>query len=135
MRPLRLLLLPLVALLSLSSSAHYGVPPSLPSLDESAPATILASATAVDIVGSTWCAYEVVSGLACKKNGSYVTLSLNSTTTNSPHAFHVDKTFNVNLVPLHLAHGDVLVWEFTARAISGPNAGTNVTISRTSQVN
>ena len=134
MRACPALILTLIAFFALSAPAHFGMAPSLPELDETAPATILSSATNCNIVGTSWCFYGVFSGLKCKKNGSYVSLSFNSILTNSPHTYHIDKTWNVNLTPLRLAAGDVLVWEFTAAATSGPNVGQRVSVFQTTQV-
>ena len=86
------------------------------------------------MTGTSWCAYGVASQLKCKKNGVDVTLSFNSTTTSSPHTYHFDKTWNVNLTPLNLAAGDVLVWEFSCWATSGPNANQRVFAYATTNV-
>ncbi len=134
MRPLSLLALPLIALLQMSAPGHVGVPPQLPEIDETAPATVQASATNVDIVTTSWCAYSVADSFACKKNGNLVTLSFNSITTNWPHANHLDKTRNVNLTPLNLVAGDVLVWESTVWATAGPFKNRRITIGRTTTV-
>ncbi|MEK7469759.1 MAG: hypothetical protein AAB074_20515 [Planctomycetota bacterium] len=110
------------------------MPPMLPEIDETAPASISASATNCDVVGTSWCAYGVGSLLQCKKNGRSVTLSFNSITTNSPHTYHVDKTWNVNLSPLNLVAGDVLEWEFSCWATSGQYTDQRVLAYATTQV-
>ena len=110
------------------------MPPSLPDIDETAPATVQASATNCDVVLTSWCAYGVGDNLLCKKNGTDVTLSFNSITTNWPHAYHRDKTWNVNLTALHLRAGDTLVWEFQCWATSGPNVNQRVVEYQTTQV-
>lgn len=130
-----MLSLPIVAVLSLFSSAHTGIPPSLPEISETAPDTVSVSATNCDVIGTSWCLYSVASVLRCKKNGSYVSLTFNSVTTSSPHQYHIDKTFNVKLTTLGLQTGDVLVWEFTAAAMSGPSTGVPVTTTATTLVN
>ncbi|KAF0245343.1 MAG: hypothetical protein FD180_1748 [Planctomycetota bacterium] len=134
MRSPMLFTIPLVALLTLVAPGHTGMPPSLPELNEIAPETIAASATNCDISGTSWCSYPVSALLRCKKNGTYVGLTFNSVTSDWPHSYHLDKTWNVNLVPLTLQSGDTLVWEFCSTPLAGPNMGQTVTTSRTTQV-
>jgi hypothetical protein len=134
MYQVRLIIAVAIAFLTTVATGHVGTPPQLPSIEESAPATILYTDATVDIVGTSWCAYGVSTSLKCRQNGSYVTLTFNSVTTNSPHSNHLDTTWVVSLTPLNLAAGDTLVWEFSAAATAGPFAGRKVTIATTSQV-
>lgn len=106
----------------------------MPTVEETAPATVLYTDASADIVATTWCAYGVSTSLKGKKNGSYVTLTFNSVTTDSPHSNHVDTTWNVSLTPLNLAAGDTLVWEVTSSATAGPFAGRKVVVSKVTQV-
>lgn len=123
-----------LSLLSGMAMGHAGSPPQLPTVDLMVPGTILATDATVNVVGTSWCVYGVSTTLKCKKNGSYVTLSFNSVTTNSPHANHLDTTWVVSLTPLNLSSGDSLVWEFSASATAGPFAGRKVTTLKTTQV-
>ena len=124
----------LLAVLALPSPGHIGSPPPLPELDETAPVTILSSATNCDVVGTSWCLYPVSKLLRATVNGAGVSLSFNSITTNTPHTYHIDTTWNVNLTPLGLQTGDVIVWKYYCQATSGPNAGQWVIMSKTSVV-
>ena len=113
------LVLAVFCAVSLSSPGHTGVPPSLPEFSEIAPTTVAASATALDNVGTSFCAYGTAFSLTCQKNGTNVTLTFNSITQNSPHANHMDNTWNVDLTPLNLVPGDVLSWTAKCWATSG----------------
>lgn len=126
--------LPILSLLALGAFGHVGSPPALPEVVVSAPATVLSTDTACTVTGTTWCRYGVSPSLTCKKNGVPVQLSFNSITTQSPHTSHVDTAYDVSLTPLGLSSGDVLVWEFSAFATSGPYAGRVVRTSGTTNV-
>ncbi|MCE9583098.1 MAG: hypothetical protein K8T20_11435 [Planctomycetes bacterium] len=123
-----------MALFRLAAPAHNGRPPTSPVVDETAPATISASASACDVTGISWCIYIPGTELKCKKNGSSVTLAFNGTSTQTPHAYHIEKTWNVNLTTLGLQSGDSLVWEYSSWATSGPDANVKVYVYKTTQV-
>ncbi|MCC6741404.1 MAG: hypothetical protein IT452_20340 [Planctomycetia bacterium] len=134
MRYSSLIPIPVLALIALAAFGHTGSPPPIPTIDETAPAAIISTDTSCTVTGTTWCLYGVAPSLTCKKNGNTVNLTFNSITTNSPHAYHVDTIYDVNLTPLNLAAGDVLVWTFSAYATSGPYAGRVVRTSKTTYV-
>lgn len=134
MRLPKLVPIPVLSLMALAAFGHSSLPPALPDVVETAPATVLTTDEACTVTGTTWCRYGVSPSLTCKKNGVPVQLTFNSITTNSPHAYHVDTAYDVSLTPLGLSSGDVLVWEFSAFATSGPYAGRVVRTSRTTNV-
>jgi len=124
----------LVFVLFTQAPGHTGSPPSLPDNAISQyEASIPPSQSTTHVVGTTWCAYSVSAELLCKKNGTPVTLSY-SVSRSSPHPYHIDWDYNVSLTPLSLQSGDVLEWEFRAKADSGPDRGTWVSCYATTQV-
>ena len=134
MRRFMTLTFALLAVLALPSPGHFTNPPSLPEVDESVPVTILSSDNNCDVVGTSWCLYPVNKLMRATKNGAGVSLTFNSITNNTPHTYHIDTTWNVDLTPLGLRAGDVIVWKYYCQATSGPDAGTWVIMSKTSVV-
>jgi hypothetical protein len=92
--------------------AHTGMPPIIPDVFLSAPATI-ATTGDIDVTGTTWCSQAIQSyRLKATKNGAAVNLTFNSITTQTPHAGHTDHIFNVDLDSMGLSSGDVVVWTY-----------------------
>lgn len=123
-----------VAVLALQSPGHIGTPPSLPEIEETWPTVIAASATNCDIVGTSWCLYPVSKLLRATKNGAAVSLTFNSITNDTPHTYHIDTTWEVDLTTLNLQSGDVITWYYWCKATQGPNMNQWVFTTRVTTV-